>query len=127
MQASVAATYAEFDRASRALGATPHGLISLLYDELLLALGVAHRAARRGDRTLFEARRERATLLLAALDHGLDHRRNPSLAAALSKSYRGLSAQLTRAGFVDAEEAIIGVAAAVTELADAWNQIAKAA
>jgi flagellar secretion chaperone FliS len=123
---NAAAIYADMDRASRALGASPHALITILYDELLLALGVARRAALRGDRGSFEDRRDRAMLLLGALDHGLDHRSNPSLAQALSASYRGLRAALLRASIIDAAGVMDQVAAAVSELADAWGQIAPA-
>jgi flagellar secretion chaperone FliS len=127
MTTTPAAFYADVDRASRALGATPHGLVTLLYDELLLALGVARRAAKRGNRRLYEERRERAVLLLGALDHGLDHRRNPALADALAATYRGLSAALMRASLLEAEAVLERVADSVSELAEAWGQIAKAA
>lgn len=121
-----ARVYEDMDRASRALGASPHGLIAILYDELLLALGVARRAAVRGDRKLFDERRGRAVLLLGALESGLDRRSNPALADALSASYRGLSAAVSRASPHDAERVLAKVRDAVAELADAWNQIAKA-
>ena len=124
---SPASVYAEVDRASRALGASPHGLVTILYDELLLALGVARRAAARGDARRFEDRRAHALLLLGALDHGLDRRGNPALAEALSASYRGLSGAVSKAGPADAEQVLDRVRDAVAELADAWGQIAKAA
>ncbi len=124
---SPARTYAEVDRVSRALGATPHGLVSILYDELLLALGVASRAAMRGDRALFEDRRARALLLLGALDHGLERSGNTALTNALSATYRGLSAAVGRASPEDANTVLIQVRDAIAELADAWGQIAKAA
>jgi flagellar protein FliS len=127
MTMSPAAIYADVDRVARALSASPHGLVAILYDELQLALGVAKRAARRGNRALYEERRERAVLLLGALDHGLDHRGNPALAEALSESYRGLSAALMRATPLTAESVLDRVAGSVSELADAWGQIAKAA
>jgi flagellar protein FliS len=119
--------YAEVDRVSRALGATPHGLITILYDELLLALGVARRAALRGDRALFEDRRARTLLLLGALDHGLDRKSNPVLADALSATYRGLRGAVSRASDADADVVLAQVRDAIAELADAWGQIAKAA
>lgn len=122
-----ATIYAAVDRASRALGATPHGLVSILYDELLLALAVARRAALRGDLALFTERRARALLLLGALDHGLDHRGNPALADALSSTYRSLSSTLARADEVEADVVLTQVSDAIAELADAWSQIAKAA
>jgi flagellar secretion chaperone FliS len=120
-----ATIYADLDRASRALGADPHGLVAILYDDLLLALGVARRAILRGDRSLFDERKGRAILLLGALDQGLDHRQNAALAAALSATYQGLSNALARAGPIDAGSVIERVAASITELADAWDQIAK--
>ena len=121
-----ATIYADLDRASRALGADPHGLVAILYDELLLALGVARRAIQRGDRRLFEERKGRAILLLGALDDGLDHRQNAPLAAALSATYQGLSSALARAGPLDASSVIEKVSASITDLAEAWGQIAKA-
>lgn len=124
--ASPAKIYADVDRVSRALGATPHGLVAILYDELLLALGVARRAALRGDRALFEDRRARALLLLGALDHGLERSGNPALADALSATYRGLSAAVTRTTSNDADIVLAQVRDAIAELADAWGQIAKA-
>lgn len=122
-----ASVYAEVDRVSRALGASPHGLVAILYDELLLALGVARRAATRGDSTLYADRRAQALLLLGALDHGLDRNGNRALAEALSASYRGLSAAIAKATDADAVLIFDRVSDAVAELADAWGQIAKAA
>lgn len=120
-----ASVYADVDRASRALGATPHGLVAILFDELLLALAVSARAARRGDRALFEDRRGQAVLLLGALDHGLDRQGNPALADALSASYRDLSAALARVEAATADRVIDRVRSAVAELAEAWGQIGK--
>jgi flagellar secretion chaperone FliS len=122
-----AAMYADVDRASRALGASPHALVALLFEELELALGVARRAAKRGDRRLFDDRRERAIMLLSALDHSLDHAHNPALARALATTYRTLTAALMQMTPRDADATIGRVAYNVRELADAWGQIAVAA
>jgi flagellar secretion chaperone FliS len=124
---SAARVYAEVDRVSRALGATPHGLVAILYDELLLALGVARRAAVRGDGQLFEDRRARVLLLLGALEHGLDRSGNATLSDALAATYRGLSVAVGRATPANADRVLVQVRDAIAELADAWGQIAKAA
>lgn len=123
--ATPATVYADVDRASRVLGATPHGLVAILYDELLLALGVARRAVVRGDRTTFADRRDRALLLLGALDHGLDRGAPGGLADALSALYQRLGNALRGAGMADAELTLSRVAEAIAELADAWTTIAR--
>ena len=114
--------YQDVATAARVLGASPHQLVSILFDELLLALAVADKALARGDRSMVEARRERASTLLHALDASLDFKAGGELATSLSRVYRESLKSIQRAGATDPA----GFTRArdwIAEIAGAWNAI----
>jgi flagellar protein FliS len=107
----------------RVLGAGPHELVAILYDELLLALAIGAKAGARGNRSLLESRRERALTLLFALESGLDFARGGDLAAALARVYRE-SARIVRAAPHDQAAAEFTRAHDwLAEITEAWNAI----
>lgn len=117
--------YADVSTQARVLGASPHQLVGILFDEVMLSLAVAGKAAARGDLPLRESRRERALTLLAALRTSLDHEHGGSLAVALDRVYAASDARIRAAGgatdpggdgFRDAQGWIADIAAA-------WNAI----
>ena len=69
---SAARRYAAVHSGSRTEGATPHGLVKILFDELLLALDAAALAERQGDRMKVSDKQARAMSILFALESSLD-------------------------------------------------------
>lgn len=119
-----AAAYAAMGRHARALGASPHELVSILYDELALALAVAHRAAMRGDAARLRDERARASALLATLDGGLDVARGGATSATLAGVYAAIQRELTGLEQGDPVATLVRLHGAVQELARAWAAIA---
>lgn len=119
---SSARHYDAVGTAARVLGAGPHQLVTILFDELLLALAVGDKALARGDAAMVEAKRERAASILHALEASLDFDQGGNLAAALARVYREAIRSIYAAGQADPG----GFSRAknwVSEIADAWGAI----
>lgn len=122
--ASAARRYAAVHSGSRIEGATPHALVKLLFDELLLALDAAALAERNGDRVKVSDKQARAMSILFALETSLDFDKGGDVAMGLAQIYREarrlllVGAKERDAGPVEQAHVMIG------EIAGAWNQIA---
>ncbi|MGE4323258.1 MAG: flagellar export chaperone FliS [Sphingobium sp.] len=120
---AAARRYAAVHSGSRIEGATPHALVRILFDELLLALDTAALAERSGDRVKVSDKQARAMSILFALESSLDHDKGGDIAAGLARIYREarrlllLGARDKVAGPVEQARAMVG------EIAEAWNQI----
>jgi flagellar secretion chaperone FliS len=113
---SPADRYQEIGLAARVEGATPHGLVAILYEELGAALDVLARA---GHGPQAAAHQGRAASILHALASGLDP--GTELGANLGAIYRQMSRRLT-ATRTD-PSALRELRDGVTNLADAWGRI----
>ena len=82
----VGAHYRELDIAARVEGATPHGLIQIMLDELLKAIDTLRAADRAGGR--LPAVQSRALSILHGLEAGLDFETGGEIARSLAKIYR---------------------------------------
>ena len=80
--------YAAVHAGSRIEGATPHALVKILFDELLIALDAAALAERNGDRTKAADKQTRAMSILFALESTLDHDKGGDIALGLAQIYR---------------------------------------
>ena len=120
---SAARRYAAVHSGSRTEGATPHGLVKILFDELLLALDAAALAERNGDRMKVSDKQARAMSILFALESSLDFDKGGDVATGLAQIYR----EARRLLLVGAEERsaapVDEARAIVAEIAEAWNQI----
>ena len=114
--------YTDVALQARVLGASPHELVAILFDEALLALSVAARAVDRGDLSLAATRRERAVAILGALQASLDFEQGGSLAHALARVYRA-AAQRVRDADPNDTEAILEARGWVDDIATAWTAI----
>src|SRR3546814_18781825 len=85
---AAARRYAAVHSGSRIEGATPHALVKLLFDELLLALDAAALAERNGDRLKVSDKQARAMSLLFALESSLDFDKGGDIATGLTQIYR---------------------------------------
>lgn len=121
---SAARRYAAVHSGSRTEGATPHGLVKILFDELLLAMDAAALAERNGDRMKVSDKQARAMSILFALEASLDFDKGGDVAVGLAQIYRE-SRRLLLAGAKERSAAPVEQARAmIAEIADAWNQIA---
>lgn len=116
--------YRDMDLSSRIDGASPHALVTTLYDELITALDVLKRAIERGDSALRMSQHERASTILHALDAGLDRVDGGELARSLTNIYRQMQRRLIAARTGDLN-AVIEVREGVGNLATAWSAIAR--
>lgn len=116
-------TYRSVDVASRTGGASPHQLITILYEDLLRELRLGKLAIEKGDLTAKNARLTKAVALLFALEAGLDFDKGGGVAEALSRFYRGCREAAMRAS-IEANAALVqDVIGNVTEIADSWKAI----
>ena len=116
--------YRDMDLSSRIDGASPHALVTTLYDELITALDVLKRAIERGDAALRMSQHERASTILHALDAGLDRVDGGALAKSLTNIYRQMQRRLLAARTGDVN-AVAEVREGVGNLAAAWSAIAR--
>lgn len=120
---AAARRYAAVHSGSRIEGATPHALVKILFDELLIALDAAALAERNGDRMKVSDKQARAMSILFALESSLDHDKGGDIAAGLAQIYREARRLLLTgardkdAGPVEQARAMVG------EIAEAWDQI----
>jgi flagellar protein FliS len=117
--------YAAVHSGSRIEGASPHALVKILFDELLIALETAALAERTGDRVKVSDKQARAMSILFALESSLDHDKGGDVALGLAQIYRESRRLLLQAVRNRSAEDIDQARAMIAEIADAWNQIAQ--
>lgn len=116
-------TYRAVDVASRTGGASPHQLITILYEDLLRELRLGALAIDAGDHSAKNARLTKAVALLFALEAGLDFDKGAAVAETLSRFYRGCRDAIMRAS-IDGNAALVrDVVGNVGEIADSWKSI----
>lgn len=117
------ARYQSVDMSSRIEGASPHGLVAILFDELLKALDAMAAAVRRGDIAQRGTRQTRALSILHGLEGSLDFEKGGDIADGLAAIYRE-ARRLTIAGGRDNDaEQVVQAREMLGEIASAWNQI----
>jgi flagellar secretion chaperone FliS len=120
---AAARRYAAVHSGSRIEGATPHALVKVLFDELLLALDAATLAERNGDRLKVSDKQARAMSILFALESSLDFDRGGDIATGLAQIYRE-ARRLLLVGAKEHDAAPVEQARLmVGEIAEAWDQI----
>ena len=117
------AAYRSVDLSSRIESASPHGLVAILYEELLGALGVTRTAVRQKANPQRAEAAPRALTILQALEGGLDHEKGGDVARTLAQVYRGLRAKVSKAVGGRDMDALDEVRRMVADLAGAWNAI----
>lgn len=115
--------YRSLDVSSKVEGASPHALIALLFDELLLSLDATAAAQRSGDAARRGPRQARALAILHALEASLDYENGGEIAQGLAAIYR-YSRRETVAGVQEnAPERIDRARTSIAEIAGAWASI----
>jgi len=120
---TAARRYAAIHTGSRIEGATPHALVKILFDELLLAFEASIVAERAGDRVKVSDKQARAMSILFALESSLDHEKGGDIASGLAQIYREARRLLLLGAREHNVEPVEQARAMVAEIADAWNQI----
>ena len=122
---AMAQTYGAVDKNSRIAAVSPHELVSILFEQLLLRIDRAARCADRGDTASMFESRAKAMDILNALDESLDFERGGEIATTLAIVYREASNRLANAHGEQTAERLAAAREIVVEIADAWNQIGK--
>ncbi|MEZ5656687.1 MAG: flagellar export chaperone FliS [Sphingobium sp.] len=121
---SASRRYAAVHAGSRIEAANPHGLVKILFEELLLAIEDAALALTQADRTKANEKHLRALAIIHALDSSLDFDKGGDIALGLAQIYkesRRLMISAYQSGqAVEARKAH----SIIAEIADAWNRIA---
>ncbi|QNK74347.1 flagellar export chaperone FliS [Variovorax sp. PAMC28562] len=106
--------------------ASPHQLIDLLFDGLLVALASARGALQRGDVAAKGVQIVRAVRLLnEGLKAGLDKERGGALAERLASLYDYCIERLTLANVRNDGEMLAEVAALIAPVAQGWKEIGR--
>lgn len=123
MPAYAAGQYREVDLAARVAVASPHHLVTMLFDGLRAALYAAERAVTRGEARPRIRSVTKALAILDALESSLDFVTGGTVARALEALYGELRA-LVVAGNAEARPELLSAAAGrVTTLGRAWAAV----
>lgn len=115
--------YAAVHAGGRIGGASPHGLVKILFDELLLAMDACALALDQGEALKANDKHVRALSIVQALEISLDFDKGGDIAVSLAQIYREtrrllLSSYSSRdSGDVRMARGLIG------EISEAWDQI----
>lgn len=121
--APAGARYAQVDVSARVEGASPHGLVALLFDELLKCLDTLRAAERAGTALAHGGAQARTVSILHALEAGLDHARGGELAANLARVYRQAHRLVATPRGIDRAPALDMARAMLGDIAGAWASI----
>ncbi|MEO1045877.1 MAG: flagellar protein FliS [Pseudomonadota bacterium] len=113
-------------QASRVEGASPHELVSIMFEELLLQLDTSIKHTERGDNPAMLEAKSRAAAIVNALDESLDFERGGDTAVALGVVYRQAAERIAKANGPAAKDILQSVHEMVSEIYAAWKDIGKA-
>ncbi len=115
--------YRALSIASRIEAASPHELVTILYEELVGALDITATAVAQGKLEAYRASRERASSILLALEASLDFERGGSVARTLSEIYRAMQKELSLSVQTGDAGKLKAIRGSVAELLAAWAKI----
>ncbi|TKD52014.1 flagellar export chaperone FliS [Sphingomonas baiyangensis] len=121
LAADPATTYRQIDLTARTQSADPHMLVTLLYDELIAALGAAAWATERRNFKVKGERVTRATAILFALEAGLDFDKGGAAAQSFATLYRASRQQVVDASIGNDPAPFRRVAGDIADIAQAWK------
>lgn len=115
--------YESVDLSSRIEGASAHGLVGILFEELIKALDAMAVACRRRDFSQRGARQARALAILAGLEASLDHTQGGDVAASLATIYCEARRLTIAAAQANDPEPLLRAREMLAEIASAWQEI----
>lgn len=117
------ARYRDVDVAARVEGASPHGLILIMFEELLKGLDSLAAAERAGDRGRAAPIQSRALSILHGLEAGLDFDRGGEIAQSLAKIYREARRLVSLPHSQDRAAGLAQARTMIADIASAWMSI----
>jgi len=117
------ARYRDIDIAARVEGATPHGLILIMFDELLKGLDALAAAEEARDAVRRNAAQARVVSLLHGLEAALDYKRGGEIADNLGRIYREARRLLGATPGMDRVTAIGQARDMLVTVSGAWEAI----
>jgi flagellar secretion chaperone FliS len=115
--------YRMLDLQSRVASASPHGLVGLLYEELLRSLDLLIAKHAQGKTIAGNTHLVKALSILVALEGSLDFTKGGELAPLLSRIYRSATRGLNEAARDDDIAKIADARAAISDIAYAWHAL----
>lgn len=117
------ARYQTVDLSSRIEGATPHGLVAILFDELLKSLDAMSAAMAARDYGQRGTRQARILSILHGLENSLDLDGGGDIATSLLAIYRDARRLVIAAGRDNDPDQLTRARAMLGEIASAWESI----
>ena len=117
--------YRNIELQSRVASASPHGLVSLLYEELLQSLDLLVIQVGRDKTILGNRHHSKALSILIALESSIDFANGGNLAGILQRIYRSAVRTLNDAARANDITPVNDVRSAISEIAYAWAALAK--
>ena len=115
--------YRRMQNESRAAGADPVELVTMLYDELETAIGVLAAMVRQGQQISATDPAHRARAILIGLDAGLDHQAGGDVAGALSRVYSSMRRKLDKAVAANSVDDLGELLDGLKTVSGAWRQL----
>lgn len=115
--------YRRMQAESRAAGADPVELVTMLYDELEVAVGVLGAMVRQGQPISATEPAHRARAILIGLDAGLDHEAGGDVAAALSRVYASMRRKLDKTVAANDAAGLAELLDGIQTVSGAWRQL----
>lgn len=115
--------YRRLQNESRAAAADPIELVTMLYDELEVAMGVLAAMVRQGQRISATEPAHRARAILIGLEAGLDHQAGGDVAATLARVYGSMRRKLDKAVAANNAEDIDELLRGIQTVSSAWRQL----
>ena len=120
---AAAEQYRQLDLNSRMASASPHQLVSILYECLNTALATAITAHSAGKSALVTIQLGRARSILSALEAGLDFEQGGEMARTLATIYRSMQRRLSNV--TEYPAALEEVREGVVEISVTWSNLTK--
>lgn len=116
--------YRMLDLQSRVASASPHGLVGLLYEELLRSLDLINAKHAQGKVIAGNTHLSKALSIIVALEGSLDFTNGGELAPILHRIYRSAARSMNEAAKEDNINKINDVRSAISDIAYAWQALA---
>jgi len=115
--------YRTLELESRITSANPHGLISIMYEELLRTLDLLMLVHKRGNPISGSVHHGKAVSIIIALDSSIDFNNGGELAKVLQRIYHSALRALNDAVSNNDVSGIEEVRTAISDIAYAWNAL----
>jgi flagellar secretion chaperone FliS len=117
--------YRMLELKSRVESASPHGLVGLLYEELLRSLDLAVASVGKGMPLAGNSHAVRAQSIIIALEGSIDFGRGGDLATTLARIYLACRTGLNEASATEDINKLSEVREAISNIAYAWQALVR--